>query len=251
MPKGGFLAHAQRRVEAFLKRVSTLSGIASLLETRWYLLLRTIPKMLVGVALRFFCAEVLGIEVFSADIVNGFSQSPVFVLAILISGVLEDYKESEGMPATLASEVEGISEQLELCVLLSASEHERSGAAALHGPVLHTECLQLLEAIFSFLASLSGDREALSAISSHSRLLAARLTHAGFGDQAGAIMEHAQTLRSLVNRMYVIKRESSAPAAPPTTSATYTRNLFYLAPHWPLPPQARTFSSQEQPSWSC
>ena len=185
--------------------------LASLLESRWYLLLRTLPKVFVACLARLIVGELLGIKLFSSEIVNGFSQSAIFVLAILISGVLEDYKEGEGLPASLASEVEGMSEQVELGVLLSAAEAQCSGVAPLDGPPLHAECLLLLEAIFSFLAELTNDRTCLSAISSHARLLAARLTRAGFGDQAGAVMDHAQELRSLIGRIYVIKRESPPP----------------------------------------
>jgi hypothetical protein len=222
MAPKSFLSTLRARIERLLERASTVSGITELLNTRWYLLLRTLPKLLVALLLRAV-AELLGLEIFSAEIVAGFANSAIFVVAILMSGVLEDYKESESLPSSLASDVEGMSEQVELCVLLSAAEWESSSssssssssvsasaaappAAPLHGPSLHAECLQMLEAIFSFLASLSDDRAVLSAISSHSRLLAVRLTRAGFGDQAGTVMEYAQALRSTVNRMFVIKR---------------------------------------------
>ena len=221
MAPKSLLSTLRARIERLLERASTVSGITELLNTRWYLLLRTLPKLLVALLLRAV-AELLGLEIFSAEIVAGFANSAIFVVAILMSGVLEDYKESESLPSSLASDVEGMSEQVELCVLLSAAEWESGSsssssssdgasaaappAAPLHGPLLHAECLQMLEAIFSFLASLSDDRAVLSAISSHSRLVAVRLTRAGFSDQAGAVMEYAQALRSTVNRMFVIKR---------------------------------------------
>ena len=211
MPKGGFFAFAYGKMQALLNKASTLTGLADLVNSRWYLLLRTLPKVAMACLARLVVGELLGVKLFSSEIVNGFSQSAIFVLAILISGVLEDYKESEGLPASLAAEVEGMSEQVELSVLLSAAEAQSSGAAPLDGPPLHAECLLLLEAIFSFLAELSNDRTCLSAISSHARLLAARLTRAGFGDQAGAVMDHAQELRSLCARIYVIKREKPPP----------------------------------------
>jgi hypothetical protein len=172
MAPKSLLSTLRARVERLLERASTVSGITELLNTRWYLLLRTLPKLLVALLLRAV-AELLGLEIFSAEIVAGFANSAIFVVAILMSGVLEDYKESESLPSSVARVVEGMSVQGELCVLL---------------------------------ASLSDDRAVLSAISSHSRLVAVRLTRAGFSDQAGAVMEYAQALRSTVNRMFVIKR---------------------------------------------
>ena len=220
----GCLATARRRLDALLARASTLSGFSALLESRWYLLLRTLPKVAAALALRLLCAHALGMEWFSAETVNGFSQSAIFVLAILVSGVLEDYKESEGLPAALASEVEGLSEQVELCAVLAAAERARSsgsesgggggggggggsgGIGAVDGRALHTENLHMVESIFSFLGGLSSDRDVLSAISSHSRFIAATLALGGFGDQAGEVMGHAQALRALITRMHVIKR---------------------------------------------
>jgi hypothetical protein len=203
-------ATLEKRLRKLLARLSTLAGVADMLKTRWYLLLHTLPKVLMALLLRFIVSDMLGVPgFFSPELVNGFSQSAVFVLAILISGVLDDYKESEKAPANLGVEIEGMSEQLELCIVLSAAERQRSGAASLDGPALHTEVLQLVEAVFAFLGlGGGGERAVMAAVSSHSRFVATSLALAGYGDQAGAIMDHAHEVRALLSRMYVIKRES-------------------------------------------
>jgi hypothetical protein len=77
-----------------------LSDTAS---SRWYLLIECLPHVLGSIAMRFVLADMLGLELFAMDVVSGFANSAIFVIAIMLAGVLEDYKESEGFPAELAS----------------------------------------------------------------------------------------------------------------------------------------------------
>ena len=77
-----------------------LSDTAS---SRWYLLIECLPHVLGSIALRFLLADVLGLELFAVDVVSGFANSAIFVIAIMLAGVLEDYKESEGFPAEIAA----------------------------------------------------------------------------------------------------------------------------------------------------
>ena len=75
--------------------------------------------------------------IFDNDTVSAFSNSAIFVVAIMLSGVLEDYKESEGFPAEIAAQFDSIAEKYDLCALLAdldaaddAAEAEAEGGAA-------------------------------------------------------------------------------------------------------------------------
>ena len=80
-----------------------LGQLSDTASSRWYLLIECLPHVLGSIALRFVLADVLGLELFAVDVVSGFANSAIFVIAIMLAGVLEDYKESEGFPAELAS----------------------------------------------------------------------------------------------------------------------------------------------------
>jgi len=165
-----------------------------------------LPKCLYAILLRLFLAELLNIRIFSTDLANTFSQSAIFVLAILIAGVLEDYKEAETVPASIAACLDDFSEVAELAVVLSAAKGTREGTAGLEGQSLHREVMSILESIFLFLGEMISDREVFASISSHSRLLASRLHMAGFESQGDRVMELAGDLRKLIFRLHVIKR---------------------------------------------
>jgi hypothetical protein len=80
-----------------------LGQLSDTASSRWDLLIECLPHVLGSIALRFVLADVLGLELFAVDVVSGFANSAIFVIAIMLAGVLEDYKESEGFPAELAS----------------------------------------------------------------------------------------------------------------------------------------------------
>ena len=84
-------------------RIPSLGQLSDTASSRWYLLIECLPHVLGSIALRFVLADVLGLELFAVDVVSGFANSAIFVIAIMLAGVLEDYKESEGFPAELAA----------------------------------------------------------------------------------------------------------------------------------------------------
>jgi hypothetical protein len=127
----------------------------------------------------------------------------------MLAGVLEDYKESEGAPAELASQFDAISEAIEVGALLSRKvECEgQDGITALDARELHQELLTLLDGTFEFLAGLRDDTDLLAMLTTHSKYTATSLaSHAGSGVEAGDVMGHYNDMRCLLLRMHVIKR---------------------------------------------
>ncbi len=178
--------------------LGNLPLLERLVGTRWYLLGRTVPYVIVSFAARFLLADVLRLEIFSKDLVSGFAQSAIFVLAILISGVLEDYKEAEAMPADLASELMGMSERVMLALPGAAEAPLRRR--------LQRNLLAPLETIFTFLGGMHDERTVLRALSERAGAVAVALRRCDAGDDADAVMEHAHNIRRTLNRLYVIKR---------------------------------------------
>jgi len=87
-----FLSRALGRAGARAARLPCVApALAGVAGSRWYILLSVLPKVGLCLALRA-AALALGLTFFSEDLVNGFSNSAIFVVAILMSGVLEDYK---------------------------------------------------------------------------------------------------------------------------------------------------------------
>jgi hypothetical protein len=178
------------------------AALAALAASRWYLLLRTIPYALAASAARFLLVDLFGLAFFSKDLVNAFSQSAIFVVAILLSGVLEDYKEAEALPCTIAAEFEGAADR----VAFAAA----AGGAALDAPAARGELQAALEAVLAFLAGADGGAGGADAVQAavgeRFRHVALALARAGAGDGAAAVLAHAHDVRKALGRLYVIKR---------------------------------------------
>jgi hypothetical protein len=61
--------------------------LASLVPGRWRLMAENLPLVLLSLALRLL-VELLGLGVISADTVGAFSNSAIFVIALMVSGVV-------------------------------------------------------------------------------------------------------------------------------------------------------------------
>ena len=119
-------------------------------------------------------------------------------------------QEAERIPATLASELEGICERVSFAALVEAHTAAAEGAASPprlgDAAGLHGEVLRVLEAIIVFAGGLGDDTDVLRAVSDHSLFIAASLSAAGQADAGSAVLDHAHELRSLLARMHVIRR---------------------------------------------
>ena len=98
---GKLVSFSARTLFRLASRVSSLQHLATRAtaihhaagRSRWYLLLKVIPKILVcllaRVVINVFKAWGLHLDFFSPELVSGLAQSAIFVLAILVSGVME------------------------------------------------------------------------------------------------------------------------------------------------------------------
>ena len=128
MSIGNTLSHlvssTQRIGNKIFNRVVNITGLASSLATatssRWYLILEIMPQVIFCIVARFLICDLFNFPgLFPADTVSNFSNSAIFVVAIMLAGVLEDYKESEGFPATIASHFDAICNKFDLAELLT------------------------------------------------------------------------------------------------------------------------------------
>jgi hypothetical protein len=90
----------------------------------------------------------LGLSFFDEQLVAGFSNSAIFVLAILMAGVLEDYKESEAMPAALATSFDAVTDAVAFAGLVEPAVAARA---------LHAETLAMLESVMAFMGGIGDD----------------------------------------------------------------------------------------------
>lgn len=137
----------------------------------------------------------------------------------MLSGVLEDYKESEGFPAEIASHLDTISEKIEYAALIlqrskdkersesesdeSSGDHSSDGYIdnattlqrreeklalgkdvyaedlALDTVALHKELLSLVDNIFEFLGGLRDDTDIIVALTTHAKFFALAIQEAG------------------------------------------------------------------------
>ena len=189
-------------MQRLLKRVVAVSDhlIGRVAGSRWYLLLRTVPRVILACLTRLVLVDWLHLGVFPADIVNTFSQTAIFVVAILLSGVLEDYKEAEGFPDALAAEFEAASDRISYAAGLPESSGKLS-PQDLRGSVLAA-----LGSVFCFLGGKMSDTDVIASVSTRFRAIALELAQVGAGDCAEAVLTHAFDIRKIIGRLYVIKR---------------------------------------------
>lgn len=124
----------------------------------------------------------------------------IFVVAILLSGVLEDYKEAEGFPDALAAEFEAAADRVSFAAGLPDGG-EKVDARANRGSVLAA-----LGSVFCFLCGEMNDSDVIATVSSRFRAIALELAKSGAGECAEAVLAHSCEIRKIVGRLYVIKR---------------------------------------------
>jgi hypothetical protein len=168
----------------------------------------------------------------------------------MLSGVLEDYKESEGFPAEIASHLDTISEKIEYAALIlqrakdkerfesgntiddssESTDNSMSGIEtteeklalgkdiliediALDTVALHKELLSLVDNIFEFLGGLRDDTDIIVALTTHAKFFALAIQEAGAeGVEVGDILGPFEEMRATMLRLHVIKRTDFIPS---------------------------------------
>lgn len=80
-------------------------------HSRWHLALKTIPFVLLVMAVKY-AAHIYGYEVLPlSSLFTAVISATIFLISILVSGTLVDYKESEKLPGDLAASIEAMADE--------------------------------------------------------------------------------------------------------------------------------------------
>ena len=112
---------------------------------RYKVILQVIPWTLLclGIRLALALSPIQFTGVFATETVTPFTTSSMFVIAIILAGVLDDYKEAEKIPADIVCTLDALSERISFVSLVTAREkakhdakhHKAAAAAAQQDPI--------------------------------------------------------------------------------------------------------------------
>ena len=189
--------------------------------------------LLIRLALELSPLDFTGI--FAPESVTPFTTASMFVIAIILGGVLEDYKDAERIPADMVSALDSISEKLnfiELTTSRAAAKQERKLEQQKQGPapatpaaeeeeieVLdsakeHNELLAYVTALFEYFAGFRGDQDIIGVTSLFSKYFAFKANeHSEVSKvEAWEVFEKFDELRASIHRMSVIKNTNFIPS---------------------------------------
>lgn len=205
------LVNSLKRLWTRFTRASGLAKpLADAAGTRWYLLIDILPQALGICVVRVILDALHFPFIFDGDTVGGFSNSAFFLSAILLSGVLEDYKESEGMPAELAACFDSLSESYETASLMQRRRADSS--ALLDSRMLNLELLCFLENVFEFLGGFRDDCDVLASLTTHSKFAAIEVGAADTAIDATRVLDKFDEIRGILLRAHVIKTTDFLPS---------------------------------------
>lgn len=172
---------------------------------KWKLMLTTLPFVAAVTALKLAVHYLGGFEgvVEFAD-VGVVLTGGVFLTGFLLSGTMSDYKESEKLPAEIATTLETIEE---LFVLAATQKPE-----VLEVPVLRGEVLTLTDAIKDFIFKKRTTAQVFEALTALGGVIR-HLEQQGAGPYASRAVPQLLMVRRSVSRMDVISRTGFLPPA--------------------------------------
>ena len=173
---------------------------------RLYLLADVLPLALAACALRG-AAQAAGVQpLFDAETTTSFTQAALFVIAIVLSGVLQEYGEAERLPAELACELLAASAKLQLTAATAAAAAAGGWPGGVSSASLHGELLAVADVTFARLGRLADDGELAAVLDAAAQHVAAAVHAAGGAVSAESVLAHFDSLRSLLMRLGVIQR---------------------------------------------
>ena len=222
-----------------LKRIDRLVEYApSLIDrlgfARHKVLIKVVPIVVGAIALRVSLE--LGVKDFTgllpSSSVTPFATASMFIIAILLSGVLEDFKEGEVLPMRIVNVLGSLSDKVQYCAVkcallakaararapahggAHAEAEEEERAPALDSAHTHFQLLTLLANIMEYLAGLRCEAEISSIVSVHFQWLSATLhpIQEETGIEVYELGEAFDDLREALARMAVIKRTTFIPS---------------------------------------
>ena len=201
--------------------------------------LATLPWVALVLLVRALLEVFLGFEgIFSAETVTPFTTASMFVIAIILGGVLEDYKEAERIPAEMAGALDSLSEKLqfmELATSRAAARQERlreEGGGAVGGeePVVvassaeeHGELLAYITALIEYFAGMRGDQDILGVTSMFSRYFALKVNESSEWTHT----EVRARVRARTGRARILPQPSPRTRTPTPPLLNLTRPLFF------------------------
>jgi hypothetical protein len=239
---------ARKLLAKFTKLAEHAPLLARLGFARYKIFLKVVPVVVISIGVRAILeATVDGFDgLIASTTVTPFATASMFVIALMLAGVLEDYKEAERIPANLTNVFDSLSEKIEYCALITkrkrAALDAKHKAAAAHGgdkaahegggghhhekeeeeeefsvidsAAMHEELLNYLTYLLEFLASLRTEQDISAITTTYCKWLclkldeAAETTHVEIWEIADLFNE----LREDISRMAVIKRTNFIPS---------------------------------------
>jgi len=135
----------------------------------------------------------------------------MLAIGILLQGVMEDYKEAERLPAGIANVFDSLAERV--FFLAACDARAAHGGPPLDARALHAELLDLLTAVFEFLAGLRSASEVTALTTGTGLFLADAAARVSCGgDITWEIWQSVEHLRAHLLRQAVIRRTEFLPA---------------------------------------
>jgi hypothetical protein len=246
-------------VRKALNKLTKLPEHAPLLArlgfARYKIFIQVIPIVLISVAVRATLEVTLPDfdGLIQSSTVTPFATASMFVIALMLAGVLEDYKEAERIPALVANIFDSLSEKIEYCAMITRRKkaaieakeaakanaghgHKEEGHGHGHGgeeeeeefdvidsEELHGELLNFLTYFFEFLASIRSDQDMSAIATTYSKWFGAKLDAVSLS--SGGWEGWALACSSTVSHLSSPVRPSSYPSLPPPhpTPTTHTQ----------------------------
>jgi hypothetical protein len=221
--------------------------------SRYKVILQVIPWTLLclGIRLALALSPIQFTGVFATETVTPFTTSSMFVIAIILAGVLDDYKEAEKIPADLVCTIDALSERISFVSLVTAREkakhdakhHKQASLVASQGTAAatpqpttlllqggkqeeeeeiivldtdaaHYELLCLLECILEFLAGLRNEQDMLGIVSVYCKWFSLKIYECQevSSIEVWEIGDLFDSMRETLMRLSVIKRTNFIPS---------------------------------------
>jgi len=195
------------------------------------MVVRVLPFMLAPLGLRILLQFLIpGWDgIFEVTSVTPFATATMFIMAVLLGGVLEDYKEAEKVPSELSNSLDSLSEKVcyvefalkARAAAQHAKPHAHGHGAASHSPLppidsrlLHFELLQYLSAVLEYFGGLRTEQHINAITSTYIKYIAHSLSPYAHELQVELkeIFAVGDKLRSAMSRASIIKRTTFLPS---------------------------------------
>jgi hypothetical protein len=215
-------AHPRRssaRGDALRALLLRLRSALPFLAGRWYLLIEILPPVVIVSVLRLVLAwQLPNLCSIDPGTVAAFSNSAIFVIALMLACVLTNYGEAEAIPGEIASELDALATKVDVAErrarkaragLAGGGGSLGSGGAppALDSRAVFGELVSFLEGVFAFLARERSGSAALAGVDGSAAAVALAIAGADApGLEPGDALGHFDAVRKQLLRLHVIQR---------------------------------------------